>query len=274
MEYLRSITVRYLSSQHLTSVSCCLDTSATLLWPGLRVKTRAPGWWRLVVAGLGDSSGGCSFTTHCAAGLSLDAEVVPLAAGEMSCLLPFPYTPKPNEQHGARPLALAPSSLRSVSSFNGLLSFSTSSILCAAVYLIFVILTPSIPQTIHLPFFCLCTQSQRSPLCGLTTQRLAANDLAWPQRLGSALSLSHGIYTQTNKQMGAPQRHVHASHTATYARGYTVCQYTPTHADTHSFSYAVDSGLTDLQFLTVTVSYFQKLPPAANVIVEFEVSSH
>lgn len=231
MEYLRSITVRYLSSQHLTSVSCCLDTSATLLWPGLRVKTRAPGWWRLVVAGLGDSSGGCSFTTHCAAGLSLDAEVVPLAAGEMSCLLPFPYTPKPNEQHGARPLALAPSSLRSVSSFNGLLSFSTSSILCAAVYLIFVILTPSIPQTIHLPFFCLCTQSQRSPLCGLTTQRLAANDLAWPQRLGSALSLSHGIYTQTNKQMGAPQRHVH---TQLHMHVDILCASTHPHMQTHT----------------------------------------
>ena len=117
--------------------------------PGSESKRRAPGWWRLVVVGLGDNSGGCSFTTHCAAGLSLDAEVVPLAAGEMSCLLPFPYTPKPNEQHGARPPALALSSLRSVSSFNGLLSFSTSSTLGAAVYLI---LTPSIPQTIHLPF--------------------------------------------------------------------------------------------------------------------------
>lgn len=99
-------------------------------------------------------------------------------------------------------------------------------------------LPPSLKPSIC-PFllsWSLCTQSQRSPLCGLTTQRLAANDLAWPQRLGSALSLSHGIYTQTNKQMGAPQRHVHASRTATYARGCTVCQYTPTRADTHSFS--------------------------------------
>lgn len=103
---MRSFTALYLSSQHLTSVSYCLDTSSSLPWLGLPVKTWAPGWWRLVVVGLGDSSGGCSFTTHCAAGLSLDARVVPLAAGEMSCLLPFPYTPKPNEQHGTHPPVL------------------------------------------------------------------------------------------------------------------------------------------------------------------------
>lgn len=55
-----------------------------------------------MVAGLDDSSRGYGFTTHCAPGLLFDAEVVPLAAGEMSCLVPFPYTPKPNEQRGAR----------------------------------------------------------------------------------------------------------------------------------------------------------------------------
>lgn len=88
-----------LPSQSLKSVWSLFVTSCSLPWPWVKVK--APGSWWLVVVGLGDSSGGYSFTTHCAAGLLFDAGVVPLAAEEMSCLLPFPYTPKPNEQHGA-----------------------------------------------------------------------------------------------------------------------------------------------------------------------------
>ncbi|MED6262616.1 hypothetical protein ATANTOWER_022798 [Ataeniobius toweri] len=76
-------------------------TSCSLVLRWLRVKCWTPGWWQLMVVGQGESSGGHSFTTHCTAGLLFDAEVVPLAAEEMSCLLPFPYTPKPNEQRGA-----------------------------------------------------------------------------------------------------------------------------------------------------------------------------
>lgn len=89
----------HLPSQSLKSVRSLFVISCSLPWPWVKVK--APGSWWLVVVGLGDSSGGYSFTTHCAAGLLFDAGVVPLAAEEMSCLLPFPYTPKPNEQHGA-----------------------------------------------------------------------------------------------------------------------------------------------------------------------------
>lgn len=190
-------------------------------------QNKAPGWWRLVVVGLGDSSGGCSFTTHCAAGLSLDAGVIPQAAGEMSCLLPFPYTPKPNEQSGARPPASTQSSLllQSVSSYirflpscpswlhrsSTLWSMSSSSP-------IFLLVPPSIHPSNH-PFILLCFHgayalSSSAPHHYLTTQRRAANDLARPQRLRSELSLSHGIYTHSHtfRQMGAPQWHVHAHH--------------------------------------------------------------
>lgn len=47
--------------------------------------------------------------------------------------------------------------------------------------------------------------AERSPLCGLTTWRLAASDLAWLFRRRSALSLSHGelyILTHTEAYVG------------------------------------------------------------------------
>lgn len=75
--------------------------------PWLWVRSRAPDWWRLMVAELGWATA-LAATAHCSAGLLFDAGVVPLTADEMSCLLLFPYTPKPNEQRGTRRPALAP----------------------------------------------------------------------------------------------------------------------------------------------------------------------
>lgn len=133
--------------------------------PALALRNnRAPGWWLLVVVGQGDSSGGCGFTTYCATGLSLDAGVIPLAAGEMSCLLPFPNTPKPNEQHGVHPAAVAPTELPlwSFSFYIRLLpasAFPAQSVLHAAVYLIlitaFLLAPPSIHPSNH-QFILLC----------------------------------------------------------------------------------------------------------------------
>lgn len=129
----------------------------------------------------------------------------------MSCLLPFPYTPKPNEQHGAHPAAVAPLSLllRSVLLHQTpyFLHFQVKSFLHAVFSLSLVTrfslgsaLHPSFKPSINPSLLSrsLCSQSQRSPRCGLTTEKLAASDLAWPHRLRSELSLSNGIYTQSN----------------------------------------------------------------------------
>lgn len=197
--------------------------------------------WLVVVFGLGDNSDGCSFTTHCAAGLSLDAGVRPLATGEMSCLLPFPYTPKPNEQHGVCPPAFTLSSLQSVSSSIGLLpswlhhssvlwflsSLSPTSLFAPPS------IDPSLKPTIYLNLisWSLCSQTQCFPLCGLTTQWLADNDLAWPQRLRSELSLSHGIYTWAHKWW-VPQKGMRMHPTQPHMHVDIMCASTHSHVQT------------------------------------------
>lgn len=130
-----------------------------------------------MVVWLGSSSGGCSFTAHCAAGLSLDAEVVPLAAREMSCLLPFPYTPRPNEQHGAGP-AFTPFLTTHIPCYlREAPSILTPSLFQPAVYLILVnqfshrfSLYSSLKPFIFPSLLSrrLSSQSQRFPSCGLT----------------------------------------------------------------------------------------------------------
>lgn len=161
--------------------------------PRLWVNSRAPAWcW------LGSCCGGNSFTTHCAARLSFDADVVPLAAGEMSCLLPFPYTPKPNEQRRA---GLQESLCPEFSSFCLHLSLGSFHFYPpkATVRLILVIhfAPPTIHHSNHLvhsAFRAIRLFQSLFPLpCGLTTRRRLANDLAWPQRLRSEMSLFHGI---------------------------------------------------------------------------------
>lgn len=190
-----------LPSQSLKSVWSLFVTSCSLPWPWVKVK--APGSWWLVVVGLGDSSGGYSFTTHCAAGLLFDAGVVPLAAEEMSCLLPFPYTPKPNEQHGARLQHFLHPRYKDLP-FPPPGSFLTLAPLCrgrsvsfsSPIFFFSSFLPRSSLQTIYLSYSVFMkpvfSVAALTPVCGLTTLRLAANDLAWPQRLRSELSLSHG----------------------------------------------------------------------------------
>lgn len=163
-----------------SSVSCWLEKPSSLPFSGLRVRTRAPGCWKMVVVGLGDSSGGCSFTTHCVAGLSLDAEVVPLAAVKMSCLLPFPYTTKPNEEHRACPPAFTLSSVLQLNlslpqseSRPPVLSSLLWFILFSSPVLLYSIHPSNYPLSYSAPM-----KSQRSKWCVLTTQRLVANDLA------------------------------------------------------------------------------------------------
>lgn len=162
-----------LSSQNLPSHFCRKLVWYTLLPAPSLALSQHGGSWRLVVAGLGDSSGGYSFTTHCAAGLLFDAGVVPLAAGEMSCLLPFPYTPKPNEQRGARTRHfLHPCYMDLPFSSTGLLPDSRSSVLRSLRLILvtrFFFLhsshDPSFKPSIYPTLFSwsLFSQSQRSP---------------------------------------------------------------------------------------------------------------
>lgn len=98
---------------------------------------------------------GYHFTTHCAAGLLFDAGVVPLATGEMSRFLPFPYTPKHNEQHGARP-----------QHFLNLATFCHSSISSRHTH--FFSLAPPTMHATNYPF---------TPLCFLSR---SARPTMWP----------------------------------------------------------------------------------------------
>ncbi len=121
-----------------------------------------------------------------------------------------------------------------------------------------LLLPPSIHPSNHLfvlPCFHEAYALRRSPLCGLTTQRLAANDLALPQRLRSKMSLSHEIYNLTHKQMGTPQRHVHTHHTATYVH----CIVCPS---THPHTFHMLLTQDELIFI-----YSHLLPPAAGAVV-------
>lgn len=155
-----------------------------------------------MVVEVDDSFGGLSFTIHCAAGLSLETGIFPLATGEMSCLLPFPYTPKPNKQHGAGIPVFALSSLHTFSSSIRLLPLGLSYVLWFVTSLsptLFapLAINPPLKPTIYLalPFMKLMF-SPCSSLCGLTTQ--------WPadSLIRSKLSLSHSRYTYYHTSRG------------------------------------------------------------------------
>lgn len=112
----------------------------------------------------------------------------------MLCLLPFPYTPKPNEQSSAR-LPCFYIALTTTWLFHGQAPcFRMPSLP------LLPLLLPPLTSLSKWQFILLCFQhSQWSKLCSLTTEWLADNDLAYSQRIRSDLWFSQGIYTWTHK---------------------------------------------------------------------------
>lgn len=232
----------------LTSVSYCLNPASSVSWAGLRVKRG------LVVVRLGNSSGGCSFTTHCAAGLSLDAGVVPLAAGEMSCLLPFPYTPKPNEQHGARCPALRlhcnlpPSSDRLLPSWlhRSSMLWSVSS---SAIFLFAPSILPSLKPAIYPPLLSWSLRFRGRALAAMWPHHLEAGS-QWPgmafQAKVSAVTLPwRTVYTHTHRSICGPHEGMYMHASEPHMHVYIACASTHPHMQTYeAFMLPIQNCLT------------------------------
>lgn len=129
----------------------------------------------------------------------------------MSCLLPFPYTPKPNEQSGA----CLPCFYIALTT-TWLLHGQAPCFRMPSLPLL-PLLLPPLTSLSKWQFSLLCfQQSQWSKLCSLTTEQLADNDLAYSQRIRSDLWFSHGIYTWTHKCWVLAVWHTAESHKHVY----------------------------------------------------------
>lgn len=165
-------------------------------WAGL---SSMPKWELLV----GNSSSRLTFTTLCAAGLSLDtSHSCHRREKKKPFWLRFPYTPKPNEQNGFHLPALAT------------LPCSTCFPLCCGFSRHYrplpslLLLHQSIPQTDNLTCSAFHGAHVLSPraLCGLTAQRLANIVLAWPWN-GKVRSATLLIFTHKHTCTFLPHNH-------------------------------------------------------------------
>lgn len=162
----------------------------------------------------------------------------------MLCLLPFPYTPKPNEQHGTRPLAFTPSSpllLQSVSSYVRLLPSRLHRLSMlwpiSSVLRIFLLAPPSLPPSV-LPSVHLSDCASMEPMHSMHVSALPATTsplrdrrpVTWHglRRLRSELSLSQGNALSHRDRWG-PHKGTLTDTTTTYVRA---CAHPPVQAHT------------------------------------------
>lgn len=185
---------------------------------------------------VGNCSSELTFTTLCAAGLSLDKLLLP--QGEKTFLLHFPYTPKPNKQNRFHLRALTA------------LSFFTCFTPCCGFshqyhpLLFLLLLHQSISQTHNLTcsafrgaFVLSPVLYVASPHSGRLTMSLRS-----PKPEGQDCHATH-IDSQAHTR-GLSKMHVHSSHITTHACISYVDMYTPLCANTQAVQDTKTSILT------------------------------